>query len=62
MAPKAHRLTIDLERDIYKRLKALADSEERTVSKQGKTMIIQALERYEVISSAQQKPPPAKPG
>lgn len=45
--PEYHRLTIDLEPDLYKKLKKRADEDERTASKQAKLFIKYALENLE---------------
>ncbi len=48
--PKLHRLTIDIESELYKRLAAVANREERSVSKQGKIFIVKALEELEATN------------
>jgi hypothetical protein len=43
--PAFHRLTIDFEKELYAKLKALANENDRSASKQAKAMLRQALEK-----------------
>ena len=41
--PDYHRLTLDLEPELYAKLKEMADAQERTASKQAKVMLLNLL-------------------
>lgn len=45
--PEYHRLTIDLEPDLYAHLKEMALREDRSASKQAKVLIKDGLEKDE---------------
>ena len=43
--PPFHRLTLDLDRDTYKKLQSLASGLERSPSKQAKVMLMELLKQ-----------------